>query len=395
MRVLFMPAPAVGHVFPMVPLAWALRAAGHDVVFVTGGDGLEVSQAGLAVRDALAGRTTRDLYEQFVRDHPDLFVPADGDPVVALGERKSRIVAAWDPVVDAHVRLAERVRPELVVYDPIFAVGALVAARLKIAAVALGFTICRYGPELLRELPAAVAFRRYGLDVPRGIETIDLAPPSLAEPPASPLAMRYVPYNGGAALPDWLLDPPVRPRVAVTFGSLEQAHGSGSLARLAAAAGEVDAELLIASAEPARPALALPPNMRIVGWLPLNALLATCVAAIHHGGSGSSLTCCSLGIPQMVLPEGLTDACAEGELLRRRGVATVVDGDELDAAALRELLDDEGLRRAARELRAEIAALPSPAQLVPRLAAIAAAGVSADLVATAAANGAGLGAGAR
>jgi UDP:flavonoid glycosyltransferase YjiC (YdhE family) len=367
-----MPAPAVGHVFPMVPLAWAFRAAGHDVVCVTGGDGLEVARAGIPALDALPGRTTRDLYQQFVRDLPDLFVPAKGNPLVALNERKARIVAAWDPVVDAHVELAERVRPDLVIYDPIFAVGPLVAAKLEIPAAALGFTICRYGPELLRDVPAAVAFRRYGLSVPSDIQTIDLAPPSLVEQPPSPLRMRYVPYNGGAVLPDWVLEPPGRPRVAVTFGSLEQAHGSGSLARLAAAARDVDAEFLIASGEPARPAAGeLPPNVRIVGWIPLNALLGTCAAAIHHGGSGSALTCCALGVPQIALPEGLTDASAEAELLRVRGVAMVLEGDELDAVALRELLTDAGLRRAAGELEAEIADLPSPADLVPRLVAFA------------------------
>jgi UDP:flavonoid glycosyltransferase YjiC (YdhE family) len=341
------------------------------VVCVTAGDGLGVSNAGLAVVDALPGRTTRDLYEHFVENHPDLFVPAEGNPVVALGERKARIVATWDPFVDAHVEAAERLAPDLVVYDPIFGVGPLVAAKLEIPAVALGFTICRYSPELLRELPAGIAFRRHGLEVPDGIPTIDLAPPSVTEPPASPLAMRYVPYNGGAVLPEWLFEPPQRPRVAVSFGSLEQAHGSGSLARLAVAAEAVDAEFVIGSDDPDRiPASELPPNLRIVGWIPLNALLPTCVAAIHHGGSGSALTCCALGIPQLALPEGLTDASAEAELLRLRGAAIVLDGDELDAPALRELLADGDLRRVAAELREEIAELPSPAELVPRLAAL-------------------------
>jgi UDP:flavonoid glycosyltransferase YjiC (YdhE family) len=376
MRVLFLPAPAVGHVFPMVPLAWAFRAAGHEVICVTGGDGLAASQAGIPVLDALPGRTTRDLYEQFVRDLPDLFEPVQGDPVAVLNERKPRIVAAWDPIVDTHVALAERVRPDLVVYDPIFGVGPLAAARLGIPAVALGFTLCRYDPEMLRDLPAGVVFRRHGLEVPDGIPTIDLGPPSLVEGPPSALRMRYVPYNGGAVLPDWLLDPPRRPRVAVSFGSLEQAYGSGGLDRLAAAAGGVDAEFVIVSAEPGRlPPDELPPNVRIVGWIPLNALLPTCAAAMHHGGSGSALTGCALGIPQMAVADGVADPSplAEAELLRRRGAAILLRPEELDADALRSLLGDERLRRAAAELRAEIAALPSPAELVPRLVALTAA----------------------
>src|SRR2546430_16547161 len=30
--------------------------------------------------------------------------------------------------------------------------------------------------------------------------------------------MRYVPYNGAGATPDWLLDPPPAPRVCLTWG---------------------------------------------------------------------------------------------------------------------------------------------------------------------------------
>ncbi|HEV2885827.1 MAG TPA: nucleotide disphospho-sugar-binding domain-containing protein [Jatrophihabitans sp.] len=370
MRVLFLPAPAIGHAFPMVPLAWAFRAAGHDVLFITAGDGLAVAQAGLPVLDALPGRTTNQLYAQFVHDVPELFepLPEGVDPVAGLNERKPSIVACWDPYVDAHLALAERVRPDLVVYDPIFGVGPLVAATLGIPAAAYGFTLCRYPPEMLRELPAAVAFQRHGLKVPDEIPTIDLAPPSLVEGPPSPLQMRYIPYNGGSVLPDWLLAAPERPRLAVTFGSLEQAHGSGSLARLAAAAAGVDAEFVVASGEanPRRPD-ELPPNVRIIGWTPLNALLPSCTAAIHHGGSSSALTCCALGIPQLALPENFADAMAEAQLLQARGAAMVLHGEELDAAVVRELLDDDKLRRVAGELKAEIAELPSPADLVPRL----------------------------
>jgi hypothetical protein len=39
MRALFVAGPGVGHVFPMVPLAWALRGRGHDVLVATAGPG--------------------------------------------------------------------------------------------------------------------------------------------------------------------------------------------------------------------------------------------------------------------------------------------------------------------------------------------------------------------
>ena len=368
MRILFIAAPAIGHVFPMVPLAWAFRAAGHDVTFITAGDGVAIARAGLPVFDALPGRTTPDMLAGFVRDVPELFAPVRGRPIDEMNKRKPLAIAAWDPYVDAHVTLAERVRPEMVVYDPIFGgVGLLVAAMLEIPAVAHGLSIARYTPELLRDLPAAVAFRRYGLEVPEGIETIDVAPPSLAESPPSDLQMRYVPYNAGGVLPEWLLTIPERPRIAVTFGTLRKTRGFGYAERIVAAAPDVDAEFVVCLGDEEASVFGeLPPNVRTTGWIPLNALLRTCSAAIHHGG-GTSLTCCALGIPQMTVPEGSPDLLAEAELLRARGAAHVVHAHELDSAAIGGLLTDDKLRSVAGEIQAEIAALPAPSDLVPRL----------------------------
>lgn len=55
MRVLVVSAPLVGHVFPLVPLAVALRDAGHDVLVATGGGALAAADAGLAVHDIAPG----------------------------------------------------------------------------------------------------------------------------------------------------------------------------------------------------------------------------------------------------------------------------------------------------------------------------------------------------
>ena len=67
MRALFIASPGVGHAFPMVPLAWALRADGHEVLVATAADGLAVAQAGLPVVDLLPGldrRARADPYRQ-------------------------------------------------------------------------------------------------------------------------------------------------------------------------------------------------------------------------------------------------------------------------------------------------------------------------------------------
>ena len=38
MRALFVTSPGLSHILPTVPLAHALRAAGHQVLYATGGD---------------------------------------------------------------------------------------------------------------------------------------------------------------------------------------------------------------------------------------------------------------------------------------------------------------------------------------------------------------------
>jgi UDP:flavonoid glycosyltransferase YjiC (YdhE family) len=371
MRVLFMPSPAIGHAFPMVPLAWTLRALGHDVMFVTGGDGLAVTRAGVPVLDALPGVTGPAMLAGFAKAAPQLFTPLGERPIEEMNRRKPHILALWDPYVDAHLALAERARPDLVLYDPVFGVGPLVAAKLNIPTAALGLGILRFPPELLRDPVASAAFRRHNLKLPEGVKTIDMVPPSLAEGPPSPLAMRYLTYNGGGVLPDWLLAPASKPRIAVTLGPLANAEILGMVERIATAAGGNAEVVVVLSEEPDPNApgapRALPPNVRTTSWVPLNELLRTCAAVIHHGADSTTLTCCAMGVPQLVLPQA-PDNIAIAEMLRTRGAAHIRQVGDLAAAAITELLNDDKLRRVAGELRDEMSAMPSPAELVPRLA---------------------------
>jgi UDP:flavonoid glycosyltransferase YjiC (YdhE family) len=368
MRVLFMPAPAIGHAFPMVPLAWAFRGAGHEAIFVTGGDGLSVKDAGLAVLDALPGRTTLGMLQEFARDLPELFTPAPGRSVETLDERKPKIVAAWDPIVDPHVALAEQVKPDLVVYDPIFAVGPIVAAKLGIPCVAHGVSISRFGPELLRELPGSVALERHGVKVPEGIKTIDVVPPSLSEGPPSEWGMRFVPYNGGGVLPDWALTPTEKPRIAVSIGSMRPRTSEYNyIDQVIETASSVDAEFVI-TLEDEDPELPrkLPDNVRNVKWIPLNVLLESCNAAIHHAGDGTTLTCLAMGVPQLLLPDA-PDGDAIADTLQGRGAAYVLHDDEVTPTLVNSLLGDEKLRQVTKEIQSEIASMPAPAEMVTQI----------------------------
>jgi UDP:flavonoid glycosyltransferase YjiC (YdhE family) len=56
MRVLLVTAPLLGHLFPLVPLATALRDQGHDARFATASEAASAPTDGVPVQDVAAPR---------------------------------------------------------------------------------------------------------------------------------------------------------------------------------------------------------------------------------------------------------------------------------------------------------------------------------------------------
>ncbi|MEU1882406.1 nucleotide disphospho-sugar-binding domain-containing protein [Streptosporangium sp. NPDC020072] len=357
----------------MVPLAWAFRLAGHEVTFAAAGDALAVRDAGFLTLDAVPGLTTARMIADF-KEGPAaerLQQPREGISPEELEQIKPLVVAMWDGYVDGHVRLAERLRPDLIVYDPIFTAGPVAAAKLGVPCVAHSYGVGGFEPEVFDQAPANEAFLRHGVTVPKGVETIGVVPSSLEIGPRPRWSMRYTPYNGGGLLPEWLLDEGDRPRVAVTLGTVvPETHGLGEFAPIIEAAEAVDAEFVIATGSGETSwSTPLPPNVRVTGWVPLGALLRGSAAAIHHGGAGTTLTCSALGVPQLILPNG-ADRHINAETLAARGSALTTLIGDLEVPLIERLLTDEALRATAHEVRAEIEALPTPAEIAAELAAL-------------------------
>jgi UDP:flavonoid glycosyltransferase YjiC (YdhE family) len=114
----------------------------------------------------------------------------------------------------------------------------------------------------------------------------------------------------------------------------------------------------------------LPDNVRITGWLPLNALLRVSSALVHHGGSGSTLGALAAGVPQLALPSG-ADRFINANAVHSSGTGLRADEGDLDAALITQLLRDDKLRDMAGAVSAEIAALPAPAEIAQRIVALA------------------------
>ncbi|GGM52517.1 glycosyl transferase [Micromonospora sonchi] len=372
MRVLFVSSPGIGHLFPLVQLAWGFRTAGHDVVIALAEHTQKAAAAGLEVVDVAPDFSAVKVFEQVAKDNPRFAETVATRPAIDLEEWGVQIAAVNRPLVDRTIALADDFKPDLVVYEQGATVGLLAAARAGVPAVQRNQSAWR-----TRGMHASIAsfltdlMEKHQVTLPKPSVTIESFPPSLlleAEPEG--WFMRWVPYGGGTVLGDRLPAPPTRPEVAITMGTIElQAFGIGAVAPIIAAAAEVDADFVLALGDlDITPLGKLPPNMRAVGWTPLHTLLRTCTAVVHHGGGGTVMTAIDAGLPQLLAPDPRDQfQHTAREAVSRRGIGLVSTADKVDADLLRRLIGDESMRAAAREVREEMRALPTPAETVRRL----------------------------
>jgi UDP:flavonoid glycosyltransferase YjiC (YdhE family) len=349
MRVLVVAAPLIGHVFPLVPLARALRDAGHEVLFATAGDGLRV--AGFEVRDVVPGFRFGRVAAGTALRHPLLIRDE------LAGTAGTRMVghlfgAVNDRMLDGVERTARQWRPDRIVFEPLAAAGAVVAARLGVPGI-LHENSLYDGPALL----AATRMRgRPELAAPAAV--IRIAPASVAGR-GTHLPMRFVPYAGDRPLPEQLAGPPRRPRILVSRSTVAQPGPDRMMSRVAEAAAHVDADVVLIRSTVRR----LPPNVHAVDWVPIPAALAAGAAIVHHGGAGTTLSALQAGAPQLIV-RGAGDRRHNAELVAARGAGLAADGRDITPALLTRLVTDPVVAKSAREVSAEIAAMPPPEHLV-------------------------------
>ncbi|WP_168724198.1 nucleotide disphospho-sugar-binding domain-containing protein [Streptomyces sp. A1547] len=372
MRILFTGPAAAGHLFPMIPTAQALRAAGHEVLFASSQPLNRLREAGFPIVEIGDGRTIRDMIEQSADEEVRYVAPElSSDEILDRAARGFAMISR--PTVEGLLEVAESWGADLLVYDSFQASAPLVAAKLKIPSVIQNFGVTS-GLDMVRRIAAnfTEAYETYKVAGPAEPTALDIIPASLGGDPGG-LRMRYIPYNGGGTVPAELLRRGTHPRVAITLGTvLTEMDGVRAIVRLIEAAASVDAEFLLAVGDADLTALGtLPDNVRALPWVPLAELLTASDALIHHGGSGTLLTALQAGLPQLLLPQG-ADHFINADALTATGAALRSASEDVDAALLTRLITDPSLREAATRLQAENAALPTPAETVPALEALAA-----------------------
>ncbi|MGW2720255.1 nucleotide disphospho-sugar-binding domain-containing protein [Streptomyces sp. NPDC001492] len=364
MRVMAVATPALGHLFPSVPLLWALRALGDEVLVVTGGDATRVSEAGLPVVDALPGETLATLFDDFQAGDATFFAGLNRRPMESMADLTPVFAHVAARLLEPTRAVARRWRPDVVLTTHGQGAGPIVAAELDIPLVEHGFGFARSNG--VQEAVRTALAEQFGqADVPPTSLFIDIAVPSMTKVPEG-MTMRGVPYNGGALVPEAVLATTDRPRVLVTAGTqLLRSHGADALAWLPAVAAASDMDFLLAVGNADLSTLGvLPPNVRTLEWTPLSTLLPTCSAIVHHGGSGTTMSALAAGVPQLVMP-ALADNHINARAVEERGVG--IGTADAAATALASLLSEPAFSKAARDVAAEIRSLPSPATLAARL----------------------------
>ncbi|QNP69692.1 DUF1205 domain-containing protein [Streptomyces roseirectus] len=385
MRVLFTTWAWPSHLYALVPLASAFRAAGHEVL-IASQPALkgEIERTGLPA--AVVGEDVDAV--GMVRGYvlPSSAGESAGGPQApreGKGPRALRMFSAHaESMTDGLVELARSWRADAVVYEPTALAGPIAAAAVNVPAIRV-----LYGTDLMLRaralLPDVLAplLERHGVTDfdPLGAVTVDPCPDTFQVPTDyARLPVRHVPYNGVGTSPGPLPAPaPGVRRVLVTWG-----HTMARLSPDLFLAGEVagalrapDTEVVLAVTSSQRALLEpeLVPKVRVVTDAPLHTLLPGTDLVVAHGGAGTVLASLRAGVPLLLVPQ-LPDHTGHAGRVFAAGAGEVLSRDEATPRRLREeagrLLDPvagAAVRKTARGLRERMLRTPTPADIVNEL----------------------------
>jgi len=355
MKILFSSGPLYGHVNPMMSLALAARRAGHDVVFATGRDlAAHVERFGLIVwpvglTHAEAGGSQHGAWLNY-------FAQAAVPRAAELVPR----ALAW--------------RPDLVVHEETELAAPVVAALCGARHVVHGLGLVpsmKIWPALVEAVgrvgapwlpPADLAGR-----LPQATY-LRLSPTAL-QPEVAPfwrqvLPLRPVMAPPGARdrLPFDLNVLPFEHSIHLTLGTVFT-HGTAVLREALKGLRDLGCNVIVAVGPDGDPDAfgPQPLHVRIERYVPHALLLPRCRLVVSQGGAGVMFGALSLGLPQLLLPQG-ADQFANAEALVRSGAGEALANGEVStariAASASRLLADARFTDAARLVRRELAAMP-------------------------------------
>ncbi|MCY7290312.1 MAG: hypothetical protein LH624_19220 [Cryobacterium sp.] len=203
---------------------------------------------------------------------------------------------------------------------------------------------------------------------------LDICPPSVQTVPLQHIAsiqpLRPVPYTGPEHLAAGLERHDEQPLIYLTLGTVQN---QASVLQAALAALAPGSFRLLVTVGPDGDPEALgpqPTNVTVERFVSQTAVLPLCAGVVAHGGAGTFLAALGLGLPQVLLPQA-ADQFRNAEACSRRGAGVALGPAEATAdgvaAAVELVLSDPRYRNAARAVGDEIAAMPSPRNVLEPL----------------------------
>ncbi|MBK4347073.1 glycosyltransferase [Lacisediminihabitans changchengi] len=371
MKFLFAGVPAFGHLLPLAPLAAAARAAGHDTAVLTSGGMVDALRLDLPDTPVLAAGPMPDaLFAEVARRYPGSDPARNPEPeTVASFFAGARV----DLTADAAITAARGWGPDVIIAEATDFVGPMVAAALGVP-----YSVLAFGPAVPPEFTAPmfsmVAERYASRELTPSLPTnyIDPTPPSLQQQgwvaPANHLLFGARPHS--RPVPADYIAPPATPgktRVLVTLGTVFSSEETVEAIIESIDLGRFDIVATVAI----QPDDVLPENrdgVTFVRFVPLGELLRGVSLVVNSGGAGTVLASFSEALPMVIMPQG-ADQFINAAAAANSGAAVVVSSPSEVGAALHQLVDDDSATRAARRVADEMAAMPTPADVISTVVA--------------------------
>jgi len=386
MRLLFTCVPGRAHLNAMLPLLAAARDAGHEVWVATAKTfGAAFRRAGF---DVLPSGV--DWSQSDAASLPE-FHRSVGPPIGAFA------AVAGRGMVDDLLAHAERVKPELLVWDAMEFGGWVAAEVLGIPQASFASAMGTPRPVIaaltgaqLGALPA-----RYGLAPDPQLRRmfgqlyIHRKPRTLDLPYGERLAreVRYRPAmfdRPPSAAPDWLDELSDRPIVHLSLGTTFGDSPAGRLVQRTVLRALADEPVyLVVSTGGVDPAefRDVPDNARLVSYVDHEALLPRCALFLSHGSFSSILVAIAHRVPMCFLPLSADQPVVSMHLANlglgvnlanaARGPVPALDAEALAPAqvraAVREVLADPRYREAVTSVNGDFRRLPPVETVVQRL----------------------------
>jgi UDP:flavonoid glycosyltransferase YjiC (YdhE family) len=387
MRILITSLGARSHLKPTFPMAADARREGHQVLFATGSDGLDlVKSAGFTATSA--GLRYSDALRRYLKQYPQN-MSADISPA----EQFLRLLVdgligiAAEPMIRDLIPLIAEWKPDVMISTIAEVGGQVAAARVRVPHVTHSF-----GPPKSRDdiEPLLVAreelYARWEV-APSDDELyaqepyLDIWPARMASgienwlyPNAWPMRPdETMPHSPRPPKPAVLEGLPYQKTVYVTLGTTWNATMSSVLPILIEAVRDKGVNVVATTGPDVDPALAgpQPDHVRVERFIPQHLLLPYCDAVVCHAGAATVLGALGHGLPLVCAPVA-SDQHEIAAGAQDCGAALACDGRspsvEEIADAFERVIADSGFREAASLIARDIAAMPPPAEAVASLA---------------------------